>query len=36
MFEKQEKKIKYGNKRNVYIQFHLKKLFRNRIYSLLR
>jgi len=24
MFENQKKKIKYGNKRNVYIKFHLK------------
>jgi len=24
MFEKPEKKIKYGDKRNFYIKFHLK------------
>jgi len=24
MFENQKKKIKYGNKRNFYIKFHLK------------
>jgi len=36
MFETQKKKIKYGNKRNVYIKIPSKRLFRNRIHSLLR
>jgi len=36
IMSKNQKKRKYGNKRNFYIKLHLKRLFWNGIHSFLR
>jgi len=36
MFKNQKKERKYGNKRNIYIKLHFKRLLWNEIHSLLR